>query len=156
MNKEAIKLYKTKYPVIKVLFSDGITKEYDVTKYAPENKEYKMLENPNFFRKAKLWVPYTIQFSDEVDIDANTIYEEGKIVPSESNVFQIMVGYEIRVARLSKHLTQAELSNLTKITQCDISKIEKGLLNPSLKIIKRITDALGKEIKITITPRIKY
>ena len=30
MNKEAIKLYKTKYPVIKVLFSDGKTKRYDL------------------------------------------------------------------------------------------------------------------------------
>ena len=45
--------------------------------------------------------------------------------------FQII--REIIAARKDKNITQKELSDLTGITQGDISKIENGNTNPSLK-----------------------
>lgn len=51
-------------------------------------------------------------------------------------------------ARKSTGLTQNELSKRTGITQGDISKIEHGKLNPSIKILQRLANAMGKQLKI--------
>ena len=51
-------------------------------------------------------------------------------------------------ARLAAHMTQMQLSELTGITQSDISKIENGNGNPSLKTLQKIARAFGKKLKI--------
>ncbi|MCM1196944.1 MAG: helix-turn-helix transcriptional regulator [Roseburia sp.] len=45
-------------------------------------------------------------------------------------------------------LTQNELSKLTGIPQANISKIENGMGNPSLKLLKRIAKSLNKKLII--------
>lgn len=55
-------------------------------------------------------------------------------------------------AREEKHITQKELSKMTGIAQGDISKIENGNANPSVKTLNRIANALGKEIRLTFEP----
>ena len=51
-------------------------------------------------------------------------------------------------ARIEAHMTQTQLSEVTGITQSDISKIENGNGNPSLKTLRKIAHALGKKLKI--------
>ena len=51
-------------------------------------------------------------------------------------------------ARIEAHMTQTQLSEITGITQSDISKIENGNGNPSLKTLKKISHAFGKKLKI--------
>lgn len=51
-------------------------------------------------------------------------------------------------ARKSKHITQEELSRITGIAQGDISKIEKGNANPSLKTLQRIALGMGMTVRI--------
>ena len=51
-------------------------------------------------------------------------------------------------ARKKQHLTQKELSEKTGITQADISRIEKGLRNPSISMFKRLADGLGLQLKL--------
>lgn len=51
-------------------------------------------------------------------------------------------------ARKSNGLTQNELSARTGITQADISRLENGEANPSLKTMKRLAAALGKKLQI--------
>lgn len=51
-------------------------------------------------------------------------------------------------ARKESGLTQKELAEKTGIAQGDISKIEKGLANPSLKTLKRLAVGMGKVLKI--------
>ena len=58
----------------------------------------------------------------------------------------------ITAARKLRGVTQKELSALTGISQGDISQIENGTLNPSLKILRRIAAALDMELKITLEP----
>ena len=58
----------------------------------------------------------------------------------------------ITAARKLRGITQKELSALTGISQGDISQIENGTLNPSLKILRRIAAALDMELKITLVP----
>lgn len=58
----------------------------------------------------------------------------------------------ITAARKLRGVTQKELSALTGISQGDISQIENGTLNPSLKILRRIAAALDMELKIVLEP----
>lgn len=52
-------------------------------------------------------------------------------------------------ARKEMGLTQKQLSELTGITQADISKLENGNANPSLKTLQRLAAAMGKSVKIS-------
>jgi len=54
--------------------------------------------------------------------------------------------------RKEKNLTQKQLSELTGINQADISKIEKGIANPSLKTIQRLAGGLNMNVKIEFVP----
>lgn len=51
-------------------------------------------------------------------------------------------------ARISQNLTQKDLSEITGITQADISRIENGTRNPSLAMLKRIAAGLGMQLKL--------
>lgn len=51
-------------------------------------------------------------------------------------------------AREEKSLSQQALSELTGIDRGDISKIENGNANPSLRTMKRLAAGLGKRLKI--------
>ncbi len=51
-------------------------------------------------------------------------------------------------ARNENNITQKELSRLTGITQSDISKIENGNANPSIKTLQKIAKALNKKLII--------
>jgi len=51
-------------------------------------------------------------------------------------------------ARRETGLTQQELAKRTGITQADISKIENGNANPSLKTLQRLAAGMGRKLKI--------
>ena len=51
-------------------------------------------------------------------------------------------------AREEKSMSQQMLSDLTGIDRADISKIENGNANPSLRTMKRLAAGLGKKLKI--------
>ena len=51
-------------------------------------------------------------------------------------------------SRKEMNMTQKQLSEATGIAQGDISKIENGIANPSLKTIERIAQGMGKKLKL--------
>lgn len=55
-------------------------------------------------------------------------------------------------ARKEKGLTQKQLSELTGISQADISRIENGTRNPSLEMIKRLATGMGMRLKLDFIP----
>lgn len=58
-------------------------------------------------------------------------------------------------ARVSQNLTQNELAERTGINQADISRLENGIRNPSLKLLKRLADGMGMALKIEFVPKAK-
>ena len=54
--------------------------------------------------------------------------------------------------REKQHLTQKELAELTGIAQADISRLENGTANPSLKTLKRLAAGMGATLKIEFEP----
>ena len=55
---------------------------------------------------------------------------------------------EIVKYRIEQSLSQQDLANITGINRADISRIESGNANPSLKTLKRIAEGLGKHLEI--------
>ena len=55
-------------------------------------------------------------------------------------------------ARKDQGLTQKQLSELTGISQADISRIENGTRNPSLEMIKRLATGMGMRLKLEFIP----
>ena len=58
-------------------------------------------------------------------------------------------------ARKLSNVTQKQLSDATGIAQSDISKIENGSGNPTIKILKRLADGLGMNLKIEFIAKTK-
>lgn len=56
-------------------------------------------------------------------------------------------------AHKEQQLTQQELADRTGINRADISRLENGNANPSLKLLKRLADGLEMNIKIEFTPK---
>lgn len=56
-------------------------------------------------------------------------------------------------ARISQNLTQKELAERTGINQADISKLENGIRNPSLKLLKRLANGMGMTLKLEFVPQ---
>ncbi len=52
--------------------------------------------------------------------------------------------------RNEKSLSQQGLADLTGINRSDISRLENGNANPSLRTMKRIADGLGKKLEIRL------
>ncbi len=56
-------------------------------------------------------------------------------------------------ARAEKAFTQKDLSAATGITQSDISKLENGNANPSLRTLKKIAAAFNMQLQIRFVPK---
>lgn len=56
-------------------------------------------------------------------------------------------------ARISKNLTQKQLAERTGINQADISKLENGTRNPSIKLLKRLAEGMDMALKIEFVPK---
>ena len=55
-------------------------------------------------------------------------------------------------ARKNAGMTQKELAEKTGITQGDISRLENGSANPSLKTLQRLAEGMGMTLKLEFVP----
>lgn len=150
MEQEAVKLYLKEGTVIEVLFADGLTKRYDMARLFAKYPWVSALNDRKLFLKGKLLGWGVVVWNEDIDVSPDTVYEFGDTVDSPEDAEQIILGYRLKKARLEEELTQEELSERTGIDQSDISKLEKGALNPSLGLIRRVARALGKSISIVL------
>ena len=59
------------------------------------------------------------------------------------------IGQQIRSARLSRGLTQQELAAAAGMAQPDVSRIERGLTNPTVHTAERLFEVVGKKARIS-------
>ena len=57
-------------------------------------------------------------------------------------------------ARKASGLTQKQLAEITGIAQADISKLENGNANPSLRTLQRLASGMGTSLKIEFVPTV--
>lgn len=73
-------------------------------------------------------------------------YEE---IQPEMNIIRAIID-----ARKAQFMTQADLAARTGINQADISKLETGSKNPSLKMLKRLAEGLNMDLRVEFVPRV--
>lgn len=54
--------------------------------------------------------------------------------------------------RNEESITQKQLADLTGIPQADISRLENGNANPSLRTLKRLAEGMGMKLKLEFVP----
>jgi len=54
--------------------------------------------------------------------------------------------------RQTNDLTQEQLAEVTGINQANISRLENGTANPSLRTLKRLAAGLGMQLKLEFVP----
>lgn len=136
---------------ISVVFQNGVEKEYDMCQLFSAIPQFKELESERgLFEQARVDVGgYGISWNDELDLSAEEIWENGIVTGKVHEIdIKTSIGEKLTRVREAVGITQAELSKTTGIYQADISKIERGLANPSLLTLKRLAD--GLEMKLNI------
>ncbi len=137
--------------VVSAIFQNGIEKKCDLKLFFDTHPQFKQFENNiQLFQQVKVDVGgYGIVWNDELDLDAEDIWENGIETVKKCRVnMNDMVGYQLTKARNSVEMTQKELSEKTCIYQADISKIERGMANPSIQTLQRLADGMGLQLKI--------
>ena len=89
------------------------------------------------------------KFSDflEQQLQDPEFKKEYEALQPEHAIIQAMID-----ARRESGLTQKELSERTNIAQSDISKLEKGNANPSLRTLRRLAAGMGMKIRLEFIP----
>lgn len=131
-------------------FQNGVVKEYDLSKlYSIYPQFIEIEKNMHKFQSPKVDEGgYGISWDDELDLDAEEIWENGiEKGVKEPDVCHALA-YNLLYARNSIGMTQRQLAEITGIYQADISKIERGLANPSLSTINRLADGMGMKLRI--------
>jgi len=65
---------------------------------------------------------------------------------------EFQVAREVIRLRLQRGLSQEELAQRAGTGQPNISRLERGTINPSLHFLRRVAAALGAEVEIRFKP----
>ena len=137
---------------LQVTYQDGKIIKYDMSQMF---KKYPQLEelrkNRRLFESGHLDLTgFAIIWNDELDFDATSIYDDGEVVGHVETTFNQQIGFLLAKTRDEMNVTQTELSRKSHIDQGDISKIERGIGNPTIGKISKLFKALGRSISLTL------
>jgi transcriptional regulator with XRE-family HTH domain len=150
--QKAIKLFLKENTTFDLVFLDGSVKRYDILSLADKFPQLNELKNRKLFLKGRLFGWSGVYWNSELDISAETVYYDGLDVTNEydnAKISNMVLGYTIKEKRLEKELAQMELAYKSGIDQSDLSKIERGSLNPSVKVLNKIADGLDSNLNFS-------
>ena len=142
--------------VLLVCFQNGIEKIYDLKMLYNVFPQFKIFEtDKQLFSSVKIDVGgYGISWNDDLDLDAEEIWENGTETGKQNKLDTLtLLAENLSKAREISGITQKELAETTGIYQSDISKIERAKANPSVKLLERLADGMNMEIKIEFIPK---
>lgn len=140
--------------VVSVIFQDGTEKEYDAKNLFSVFPQFQIFETEQLiFEQVKVDVGGAgISWNDELDLAAEEIWANGVDTGGVHEVDVLSeLGVKLTKAREMVGLTQKELAERVNIYQGDISKIERGNANPSVKTLQRLAEGMGMKVKIDFT-----
>jgi len=77
--------------------------------------------------------------------------QDPKVAEAEQRLKpKLDLGRQILDLRLAHGWTQEELAQRVGTRQANISRLENGLLNPSVDLLQKVADALGAELIVTL------
>lgn len=134
-----------------LVFEDGVVKRMDMAQLFGRYPVYSRLGDRDFFMTGALDAS-GVHWDDMIDIDAGYVYEHGE--DTGKNVFPAQISAAAQIARVLtfareyRRLSQKQLAEKTGIHQADISRIERGLANPTAATLDKLADALNAKLKI--------
>ena len=152
MHYRAIKITYLEDVTFKMTFQDGKIVKYDLSKLFSKYPQFKRLrEDRNLFMMGHLDSGgYGVIWDDELDLDATSVYLDGEVVGETETSLNQKIGFLLAKTREEQNITQTELAKISGIDQGDISKIEKGLGNPTIAKLNKLFKSLGKVINLTV------
>lgn len=156
MTHKIVSVKPMKNFILLIGFQNGIQKTYDMRTLYPIFPQFKVFEhNVTLFHQVQVDTGgYGISWNDDLDLDAEDIWEDGIEVGKEEVDIIALLAENLIKARDTVGITQKQLSEATGIYQSDISKIERGLANPSVSTLKRLADGMGLKLKIEFESQI--
>lgn len=82
--------------------------------------------------------------------DENLLYEAASRVFQDEVDAASRLGAQLRAARTARGLSQSDLAAITGIQQSEISRIERGLGNPTTETLSRL--AAGAAMRLGLEP----
>lgn len=143
-------IHALKDSLLSAVFFDGTIKQYDVKTLYMDYPQFKILESDTrLFKQVHVDVGgYGVSWDDELDLSAEIIWNNGQTTDVTHVDISLQLADCLVNARETCGLTQKQLAEKTGIYQADISKIERGLANPSLSTLKKLADGLGMALDI--------
>ena len=91
----------------------------------------------------------SVRFDDflQEQLQDSEFKKEYEALQPEKAIIQAIID-----ARRESGLTQKELSERTGIAQGDISKLERGNANPSIRTLQRLATGMGMTIRLEFVP----
>ena len=80
----------------------------------------------------------------------NMFKKEYEALQPETEIIRTLIE-----ARISRNLTQQQLAERTGVNQADISKLENGIRNPSLRLLQRLAEGMDMVLRIEFIPKTK-
>lgn len=146
-----IKLVLKEGTTFDVYFWNGKVKRYDILWLADKFPQLNALKDRKLFLKGKLPGWGGVEWNDELDIGIETVYEDGIDVTDEyDDIENVVIGYFIKEKRMDLRMSQQQLAEKIGIDQSDLSKIEKGNANPSIRTLKKIAKGLNCKLSLEL------
>lgn len=152
MHIRALKVEFLEDVTLQMTFQDGKVIRYDMSQMFEKYPQLEELRrNRKLFESGHLDLTgFAVIWNDELDFDATSIYDDGEVVECVETTLNQQIGFLLAKTRDEMNITQTELSKKSHIDQGDISKIERGIGNPTIAKINRLFKALGRSISLTL------
>ena len=139
--------------ILEATFFSGDIKDFCVSSLFEKHPEYKVLEaNKDLWESAVLLPQGSgVYFNDDLDLTVEEIWRDGKPAGKAAVEPRYAIAYAISSTREEKGLSQKQLSLLSGVSQCDISRIEGGVANPTVETISKLCSVLGLEMHLSKT-----
>ena len=151
MFHKATKLKFKQGTAVEVTFQDGKVKRYDMARLFSKYPQLTALKDRELFKSGKL-TGYGIVWNDDLDLEIETVYEDGEDVRTVAPAENQELGRVFAAARAAAAMSQQELSRITGVNQADISKLENGTANPTVRVLSRLAAGLGAKLEIRFSP----
>ena len=143
---------------IKAFFTDGKVVLFDMKTLIDESPKYAVMKQDETLFESVSVSPNgdMVFWTEDLTLDAGIVYANGVWlkIPPQTPAINRLLAYNLRMTRKKVGLTQSELSKKTGISQADISRIERGVANPSLDTLNRLAEGLEMELSIEFQVKI--
>lgn len=134
-----------------VVFQNGVEKKYDMKPLIQKIPDFQLLlQISGLFKQVKVDVGGAgISWNDDIDLSAEDLWEDGVETGRRMPVSLMQnIGSQISLLRKKTGKSQTEIAESIGMHQAELSKIERGIGNPSISTLEKIASSLGSELYI--------